>query len=76
MEKPEATPHKSARVRETIVQVPKPALRSDTETINIQMELLRQAPDMPILSNMNEVTEWLDKVYRPYLQAVRHEVPK
>lgn len=53
----------------------KPTLRSDTETINIYMDLLRRAPFAPNFSNMEEVVLWLDNKYNKWLREVRHEVP-
>ena len=77
MEKPEKTPVKVERTRKPLTaEEPRPTLRSDAETIKIYMDLLLDTPDMPSFTSMEEVTKWLDKVYRPYLQAVRHEVPK
>ena len=78
MEKSKETPVKVERTRKPVIDtsIPKPTIRSDTETINIYMDLLRKTPDMPLFTDMFEVTAWLDKIYRPFLQAVRHEVPK
>ena len=75
MEKPEKTPIKVERTRKPISIEP-PTLRNDTESIKVYQDLLHQTPDMPIFNNLEEVTTWLDKVYRPFLQAVRHELPK
>ena len=76
MEKPEKTLAKPTRVRDSIVETPKPVLRSDFETIRVYAELLNSAPDMPFFTNMNEVTAWLDNNYNKWLRQVRSELPK
>ena len=73
----EKTATKTERTRKSVsTEEMKPTIRSDVETIKIYQGLLNQAPDMPIFNSMEEVTTWLDKAYRPFLQAVRHELPK
>ena len=72
----EKTSVKATRVREKVVEAPKPVLRSDTDSMKIYQDLLTKAPDMPYFASMNEVTEWLDRVYRPWSNQVRSEVPK
>jgi hypothetical protein len=62
-------------IMSTTAELPKPTLRSDADTMQIYSTLLDSAPDMPILSTMSEVTTWLDNVYRPWLNKVRHELP-
>ena len=77
MEKPEEA---SVKIKRTRIQIepdlPKPVIRSDAETVQIYAKLLDSAPETPMLTNMNEVTAWLDQTYRPWLQQVRHELPK
>lgn len=79
MEKSEEAPVKVERTRRSITrteETPKPQLRSDVETLKVYQDILLNAPDMPTFTSMEEVTKWLDNKYRPFLQAIRHEMPK
>jgi len=72
----EKTSSKPARVREKVVEAPKPELRSDTETMKTYAALLDAAPKAPTFMNMFEVTAWLDSKYNKWLSQVKHELGK
>ena len=63
----------NAAEQEVVLEQPK--IRSDAETVPILLKLLMEAPGIPCFNEMKEVTSWIDKTYRPWINKARLEAP-